>query len=154
MHGHDGAGARRDGAADGGGIEIVGVRIDVGEDGDALLVENADDGAHIGDGRDDHFIAGAETEGGDGDVEGGGAGGRGEEMGEVVVAAKFGGEGGGLRAVPIEEGILVHHRGESGEFGRAPAARSGQGFVDDRHGNLESEVARERRERTRKSEWM
>ena len=135
VHDHDRAGAGGERAADGGGVEVVGALIDVGEDGDALLVEDADDGAHVGDGRDDHLIARAEAEGGDGDVERGGAGGRGEEMGERVVFPEFLGEGGGLRALPVEEGILVDHRGEAGELGRAPAARAGERFVDDGHGS-------------------
>ena len=61
------------------------------------------------------------------------AGGRGEEMGERVVTAKFSGERSGLWALPIKQRILVHHRGEAGQLGRAPTARAGKRFVDDGH---------------------
>lgn len=54
-------------------------------------------------------------------------------MRKWIVAAKLGGERGGLRALPIKQRILIHHRGEAGELGRAPTARAGKRFVDDGH---------------------
>ena len=49
------------------------------------------------------------------------------------MAPKFSGERSGLRALPIKQGILIDHRGEAGELGRAPTARAGKRFVDDGH---------------------
>ena len=54
-------------------------------------------------------------------------------MRKRIVAAKLSGERGGLWALPIKQRILIHHRGEAGELGRAPTARAGKRFVDDWH---------------------
>lgn len=54
-------------------------------------------------------------------------------MRKRIVAAKLRGERGGLWALPIKQRILIHHRGEAGELGRAPTARAGKRFVDDGH---------------------
>ena len=54
-------------------------------------------------------------------------------MGEWIVAAKLGGERAGLWTLPVKQGILINHRGEAGELGRAPTARAGKRFVDDGH---------------------
>ena len=55
-------------------------------------------------------------------------------MGERIVAAEFGEERGGLRALPVEQRRLLHHRGEAGELGLAPAGGRREGFVNDGHG--------------------
>ncbi len=144
MHGHDGAGLRRDGAAHGGGIEVVGARIEIGEHRHALLVEDADDGAHVGDGRDNDLVTGAQVERGDGDVEGGGAGRAGEDVLERVEFAEFLDERGGLRPLPVEERRLVHHGGEPGQLGGTPALRLGRRLIDDRLGGGGGDGAHER----------
>ena len=130
MDDHDRLGFRREAAADVGGVEIVGVRVDVGEDGHELLVEDADDGAHVGDGRGDDFGAGRKFERGDGDVESGGAGGAGEGPLQRVGAAELGEERGALRAVGVEQRRLVDHGGEAREFFGAPAVMHGAGGGD------------------------
>lgn len=58
VHGDDGAGFFGDVFEYGFGEEICGMEVQVGEDGNGALVENRDDGAHVGDGWDDDFIAG------------------------------------------------------------------------------------------------
>jgi hypothetical protein len=64
-------------------------------------------------------------------VEGGGAGGAGEEILERVVLPEVSQERGGLGSVPIKEGRLPDHGGEAGEFGVAPTHRLRDGFVND-----------------------
>jgi len=50
-----------------------------------------------------------------------------KRWGNGYVAAEFLGEGGGLRAFPVEEGVLVDHRGEAGELGAPQRRGRGRG---------------------------
>ena len=131
MHRHDGPGLGGDGAADGSGIQLVSSRVEVGKHGHALLVKHADDGAHVGDRRDDDLVARAQAQRGDGDVEGGRAGGAGLAVFQRVMPAKLLDQGRGLRSFPIKERRLLHHVGEPGELGGAPALRLRGGFIHD-----------------------
>ena len=57
MDGDDRPRLRRDAAFDVGRIEVVGARLQIGEDGHALLIDDPNDGADVGDRRGDDFIA-------------------------------------------------------------------------------------------------
>jgi hypothetical protein len=132
MDGDDRPGARAEPLAHGGRVEVVAARIEVGKDGNPLLVKDADDRAHVGDGRHDHFVARAQFQGGDGDVHGGRARRAGKAVLERVVPAELLQEGLRLRALPVKQGILPDHGGEPGQFGFAPAPGLRHRFVDER----------------------
>ena len=69
----DGAGTRGEYRGDGLGRDVLGVAIDVGEHGHGARVDDARDGGEKGAGRDDDFVARADTERPQGEIEGDGA---------------------------------------------------------------------------------
>ncbi len=125
----DGAGARGDLLFDGGGVDLEGLGIDVGKDGDGMEAEDGVDGGDEGIGRDDDFVAGAEVEDTEGGKEGGGAVGDGEAMGgagEAGVGLFKGGDGSATAAAPfagVEDAV------EGAAFGVVPEGPGGEFFV-------------------------
>ena len=65
---------------DGGGGDVHRVGVDVGEHRDGALVEDRAQRPHVGDRRGDDLVARLEVEAGEGDVDGGGAGGAGDDV--------------------------------------------------------------------------
>ncbi len=92
------------------GIEVVRVGLQIGEDRHRLLVEHADDGPDVGDRSRDHFIPGADPRGRDCDVNGGGSRRAGHHMQERAHLAELLDQQRRLRALPVEERVLLDER--------------------------------------------
>ena len=105
VHGHDGLGPGRDAFPDTLGVDVVGLGIDVGEDGLRAAVHGAVGAGGEGHRRRDDLIAGADAGGEAGAVQGG-----------RPVAAKHG--MGGTRAGGEPALGLLHH-GAAGDVGAA-----------------------------------
>ena len=90
----DGAGARGEDALDGGGREVEGDGIDVGEDGRGADVEDGVGDGDEGEGGNDDFVAFADAESEQGHVQAGGAAADGDGVGDGVVVGEGGFEGG------------------------------------------------------------
>jgi hypothetical protein len=86
---HNGAGAGGDPAFEVVGVEVVGVGLDLDEDGGDALEEEGVDGGGKGEGGDQHLVPGSQVERTDDQVECGGAG----ADGDGVLCADIGGEG-------------------------------------------------------------
>ena len=89
------------------GIQRVAVRIQIGENRDGVLIDDADDGTHIGHGRGDDLIAGGNTADAERHMNSGGTGGGGGTVRRAVKLRKPGSELLYLIAVPVKEGVLV-----------------------------------------------
>ena len=107
VHGQDGAGAGGDGRLDLGGIHAEGVGADIHEHGaEAEQGYNLSRG-HEGEGHGEHLIAGLQTEGHEGKLEGVGAAGAGERVRRARVCGQFLLESAHLRPVDIA-GLREH----------------------------------------------
>lgn len=117
----DRLGLWRDPPLDIGRVEIVRSLAEVGEDGHSLLVNDADDRAHIRDGGRDHLVSQTDPSGGHGDVQRGRTGGTGLDVLHRAELLEAFGEQFGLWSFPVEQRVLLDHRLELGAFRLAPA---------------------------------
>ena len=99
VHRHDRAGAGGDGGLDGRRCDVVGVRVDVGKDGDEAGVEDGGDAGEEGDGGDDDLGAAVQAEGLEADLKGAGA--------AVEADAVAGAVGRGEGLLELDDGIVV-----------------------------------------------
>jgi hypothetical protein len=86
----EGAGARANGALDGGGIEIEGEGVDVGEDGRSADVEDGVGDGDKGERGDDDLVAFTDAEDEQGQMKAGGAGADGYGVRDGVVLGQCG----------------------------------------------------------------
>ena len=121
----NGLGARRAETGELRGVEIEGVRLDVHGDGGRALVEHSEEGRHVRERGGEDFIAGTNAEGGEGDLEGGGAVADRDavrataEVGELAfeaadVFAKETGDGTGAHGL-ADEGVLARVQPRRGD---------------------------------------
>jgi hypothetical protein len=84
------------------GIEGVGARVEVGKDRHRLLVEDSDDGSHVGDAGHDDLVARLQAERGHRDVHRGRAGRAGMRVLQGVLLAELVEKRRRLRSLPVE----------------------------------------------------
>ena len=116
VDGEDGAGAGGDAALDVGGISVEGLRVPVGEDRDGVVEDDTEDGADVGGGGGDDFVAGFRVDCGDGGVDSAGAGGGGDGVLGAVEGGEGVGEGPHFEAGAPAVGCVVHDLHEVAAF--------------------------------------
>ena len=120
MHSDNGFCPGRDPSFDVTRIQVVSAGTKVGEDRNALLVNDTNDRSDVGDrGRDD-FIARSNASGSHGNVQRGGAGGARHHVfcrADLLEALN---EGSRLRPLPVEQGVLLNRRLQPRTFRRTP----------------------------------
>ena len=116
MDGEDGARTGGDAALDIGRIGVECLRIPIGENGDGVVQNDAEDGADVGRGRGDDLVAGFRVDGGDGGVNGAGAGGSGDCVACAVEGGKGVGEGSHFEAGAPTVGCVIHDLHEVAPF--------------------------------------